>query len=89
MAKNIRKQQGMTPKSDPNYPERLLLANGLCQIRANALVQQFNWGALPNPLTIREPKLRTLIAVLKNHYRYGHMKQDANQSQAANQRTQS
>lgn len=87
MARAMRKQQGLTPKSDPNYPERLLLANGINQIRTNALVQQFNWGTLPDPLTIREPKLRTLVAVLKTHYRYGHMK-NADQNQNS-KRTQS
>lgn len=87
MARAIRKKQGLTPKSDPNYPERLLLANGINPIRTDALVQQFNWGTLPDPLTIREPKLRTLVAVLKTHYRYGHMK-NADQSKTANQRTQ-
>lgn len=87
MIRNIRKKQGLSPKSDPNYPERLLLANGICQIRVDALVKQFNWGTLPSPLTIREPKLRNLVSALKTHYRYGHMK-NADQSKTANQRTQ-
>lgn len=75
-----RRNQGLSPKSDPNFPQRLLLANGICKEKARLYTERFNWGSLPNELTIREPKLRNLISVLKSHYRYGHLK-DANKDQ--------
>jgi hypothetical protein len=75
--KKAPRNQGMTPKSDPNFPMRLLLVNGFCKEKARAYVERFNLGTLPSPLNIREPKLRNLIAVLITHYRYGNLK-DAN-----------
>jgi hypothetical protein len=72
----IRREQGMSPRTDPNFPERLLLANGIQGKRVQVLVQQFNLGKLPNELTIREPKMRNLVSVLKSHYKYGHLKKE-------------
>lgn len=66
----------MSPRTDPNFPERLLLANGIRGDRVQVLVQQFNLGQLPNPLNIREPKMRSLVSILKSHYKYGHLKNE-------------
>lgn len=76
MLRPIRRNQGMSPKTDPNFPERLLRANGIQGKRVQTLVDQFNFGTLPNPLNIREPKMRSLISVLKSHYKYGHLKNE-------------
>ena len=78
----------MSPKADPNFPERLLKANGIQGKRVEVLVQQFKLGTLPNPLEIREPKMRSLVSVLKSHYKYGHLK-DANQHQKSDKREKS
>lgn len=74
----------MSPKTDPNFPERLLRVNGIKGDRIQVLVQQFNLGSLPNPLNIREPRMRNLVSALKGHYKYGHLKNEEGKARRRN-----
>lgn len=61
---------GISPYTDPNFPQRFLEARGIARENAVIFADLFQRGEFPNPLNL-DSKTGFLIQLLGFHYRYG------------------
>lgn len=72
-AKELLITAGISPTSDPDFPFRFL-RTALPREEAFTYADLFNRGNLPDPLQIKEQRLRQLVSALRTHYLYGRFK---------------